>query len=46
MYFQLSMPREPATNNCKPLATHRSLGLVAIIDGLKSMEGYLLKGEH
>jgi hypothetical protein len=46
MYFQLSMVREPATNNCKSQGTHKTLGLVSIIDELKSMEGDLLKGEH
>jgi hypothetical protein len=46
MYSQLSMVREPATDDCKPLGTHRTLGLVYIIDELKSMEGDSLKGEH
>jgi hypothetical protein len=46
MYSQLLMAREPTTNDCKPLGTHRTLGLVSIIDDLKSMEGDLLKGEH
>jgi hypothetical protein len=35
MYSQLSMAREPATDDCKPLGTHRTLGLVSRIDGLK-----------
>jgi hypothetical protein len=46
MYSQLSMAREPATDDCKPLGTHKTLGLVSRIDGLKLMEGDLLKGEH
>jgi hypothetical protein len=46
MYSQLSMVREPATNDCKPLGTHKTLGLISRIDGMKSMEGDLLKGEH
>jgi hypothetical protein len=46
MYSQLSMVREPATDDCKPLDTHRNLGLVSIIDELKSMEGDPLKGEN
>jgi hypothetical protein len=46
MYSQLSMVREPATDDCKPLGTHRTLGLVSRIDGLKSMEGDPLKGEN
>jgi hypothetical protein len=46
MYSQLSMVREPTTNDCKPLGTHRTLGLISRIDELKSMEGELLKGEH
>jgi hypothetical protein len=46
MYFQLLMAREPATNDFKPLDTHRTLGLVSKIDELKSMEGDPLKGEH
>ena len=45
MYSHLSMAREPATNDCKPLGTHRTLGLVSKIDELKSMEGDPLK-EH
>jgi hypothetical protein len=39
MYSQLSMVGEPATNDCKPLGTHRTLDLDSIIDELKSMEG-------
>ena len=46
MYSQLSMAREIATNDCKPLGTHRTLGLVSRVDELKSMEGNPLKGEH
>jgi hypothetical protein len=46
MYSQLSMVREPATDDCKPLGTHRTLGLVSRIDGLNSMEGDPLKGEN
>jgi hypothetical protein len=46
MYSQLSMAGEIATNDCKPLGTHMTLGLVSIIDGLNSMEGDPLKGEH
>jgi hypothetical protein len=46
MYSQLSMAREPATNDYKPLGTHRTLGLVSRINEHKSMEGELLKGEH
>jgi hypothetical protein len=46
MYSKFSMVREPAIDDCKPLGTHRTLGLVSRIDGLKSMEGHLLKGEN
>jgi hypothetical protein len=46
MYSQLSMAREPATNDCKPQGTHKTLGLISIIDEMNSMEGDLLKGEH
>jgi hypothetical protein len=46
MYSQLSMAREPATNNYKPLSTHKTLGLISKIDGLNSMEGDLMKGDH
>jgi hypothetical protein len=46
MYSQLSMEREPATDDCKPLGTHRTLGLISRIDELKSMEGDPLKGEN
>jgi hypothetical protein len=46
MYSQLSMAREPATDDCKPLGTHRTLGLISRIDELKSMEGDPLKGEN
>jgi hypothetical protein len=44
MYSQLSMAGELATNDCKPLGTHRTLGLVSRIVELKSMEGDPLKG--
>jgi hypothetical protein len=43
MYSQLLMVRELATNDCKPLGTHRTLGLVPIIDELNSMEEDLMK---
>jgi hypothetical protein len=46
MYSQLSMVGEPATDDCKPLGTHRTLGLISRIDELKSMEGDPLKGEN
>jgi hypothetical protein len=46
MYSQLPMVRVPATDDFKPLITHRTLGLISRIDGLKLMEGDLLKGEH
>jgi hypothetical protein len=46
MYSQLSMVREPATNDCKPQVTHKTLGHISRIDELKSMERDLLKGEH
>jgi hypothetical protein len=46
MYSQLSTMGEPATDDCKNLGTHRTLGLVSIIDELKSMEGDPLKGKH
>jgi hypothetical protein len=35
MYSQLSMAREPTTDDCKPLGTHRTLGLISRIDGLE-----------
>jgi hypothetical protein len=43
MYSQLSMVREPATNDYKPLGTHRTLDLVSRIDEMNSMEGDPLK---
>jgi hypothetical protein len=46
MYYQMSMARESATNDCKPQGTHKTLGLVSKIDELKSMEGDSLKGEN
>jgi hypothetical protein len=39
MYSQLSMVREPTTNDCKPLGNHKTLGIVSRIDELNSMEG-------
>ena len=46
MYSQLSMAREPATDDCKPQGTHKTLGLISKIDELKSMEADPLKGEN
>ena len=46
MYSQLSMMREPDTNDCKPQGTHKNLGIISKIYGLKLMEGDPLKGEH
>jgi hypothetical protein len=46
MHSHLSMVREPATNDCKPQGTHKTLGLVSRINELKSMERDPLKGEH
>jgi hypothetical protein len=46
MYSQLSMERETTTNYYNPLGTHRTLGLISIIDELKWMEGDPLKGEN
>jgi hypothetical protein len=46
MYSQLSMVMEPATNDYKPQGTHKTIGLVSRINGLKSMEIDPLKGEH
>jgi hypothetical protein len=46
MYSQLSMVREPATDECKPLCTQKNPGLVSKIDELNSMEGDPLKGEN
>jgi hypothetical protein len=46
MYSQLSMAREPATDDCKPQGTHKTLGLISRINELKLMEIDLLKGEH
>jgi hypothetical protein len=34
MYSQLSMVGEPATDDCKPLGTHKTLGLISRIDEL------------
>jgi hypothetical protein len=44
MYSQLSMVREPVTNDRKLQGTHKTLGLISRIDELKSMEGDPLKG--
>jgi hypothetical protein len=46
MYSQFSMAGELASIDYKPLGTHRNLGLISRIDGLKLMEGDPLKGEH
>jgi hypothetical protein len=46
MNSHLSMAREPATNDCKPQGTHKTLGTVSIIDEVKSMERDPLKGEN
>jgi hypothetical protein len=46
MYSHLSMERDPATNDCKPQGTHKTLGLISRINELKSMERDLLKGEN
>jgi hypothetical protein len=46
MYSQLSMAREPATDDYKPEDTHKTLGPVSRINELKSMERDPLKGEH
>jgi hypothetical protein len=46
MYSHLSMAREPATNDCKPQGTHKTLGLVSRTYELKLMERDSLKGEH
>ena len=46
MYSQLSMVGEPATNDCKPQGTHRTLGIISRIDELKLMEGYMMNGEN
>jgi hypothetical protein len=46
MYSQLSMVGEPAIDECKPLGTHRTLGLISRIDEMELMEGDPLKGEH
>ena len=40
------MVGEHATDECKPIGSHRTLGLISIIDELNLMEGDLLKGEH
>jgi hypothetical protein len=46
MYSQLSMEGKPTTDECKPLGSHKTLGLISRIDELNYIEGDLLKGEH
>jgi hypothetical protein len=46
MYSHLSIARELATNDYKPQGTHKTLGLVSIINELNSMERDPLKGEN
>jgi hypothetical protein len=46
MYSQLSMEREPTTDDCKPLGTHRTLGFISRIYEMNSMEEDPLKGEN
>jgi hypothetical protein len=46
MYSQLSTVGEFATNDRKPLGTHRTLGMISRIDELKSMEGHPLNKEN
>jgi hypothetical protein len=46
MYSQLLMAREPMTNDCKHLGTHKTLDLISKIYEFKSMEGDPLKGEN
>ena len=46
MYSQLSMAGEHTIDDCKPLGTHRNLGLISIIDEFNSMEGDPLKGDN
>ena len=46
MYSQLSMEREPSSDDFKPLGSHKTLGLISRIDELNLMEGDPLKGEH
>ena len=46
MYSQLSMAREPTTNDYKPQGTHKTLGLVSRVNALILMEIYSLKGDH
>jgi hypothetical protein len=46
MYSQLSMVGEPVTNDCKPLGTRNTLGLISKIDEMNLMEGDPLKGEN
>jgi hypothetical protein len=46
MYSHLSMAREPATNDCKPQVTHKTLGPISKINEMKSMERNMLKGEN
>jgi hypothetical protein len=46
MYSKLLMAGEPTIDDCNPLGTHNTLGLISRIDELNLMEGDLLKGEH
>jgi hypothetical protein len=46
MYSQLSMAREPATDDYKPLGTLMNLDLDSRIDELNLIEADPLKGEH
>jgi hypothetical protein len=46
MYSQLSMARDPTTDDYKTQSTHKTLGPVSRINGLKSMERDPLKGEN
>jgi hypothetical protein len=40
------MKVEPATDDCEPLGTHMTPGIVSRIDGMNSMEGDPLKVNH
>jgi hypothetical protein len=46
MYSHLLMARETTSDDCKSQGTHKTLGLISRINGMKSMERDLLKGEH
>jgi hypothetical protein len=46
MYSQPSKVGEPATDDCKPLYTHRTLVLISRIDEMNLMEEDLMKGDH